>query len=321
MLLSTGLVISGNPVAAAEPTQAGLDFELPPTLSSPTLTSALRGSDLSPDVANSLTLSRLKVPPQAIAPPLSETDAHQPLPPPPAEPFTAALPPEIQAMFENGENSLVAIAVGSAEGTRTPEGDKTAAYYGHKDPGNGVWNLGSFSYQHGAASPEAADQQQLMQLKAQAQQLIQVAQTQGMTLSIQETLNGLDLANQSPAAAFSRGGYLDHLLEARQMGLPEVEAIVWARTRAFLDPDTRQWNAPGLGNTVEQISYDQERRMQAIAQTFARQALNSSWTQSRPSLESDKMLTLPTDAQALTNQVPPTQVVNQLLSLDLSPAP
>lgn len=71
-------------------------------------------------------------------------------------------------MFEGDEHSLVAIAIGSAEGTRTPEGNKTSAYYGHIDPGNGVWNLGSFSYQHGAASPEAADQQQLKQLQAQA---------------------------------------------------------------------------------------------------------------------------------------------------------
>ncbi len=181
----------------------------------------------------------------------------------------AHLPAMLQAAFAGGVDSLVAIAVGSAEGTRTPRGDYTAAYQGHTDPGNGAWNLGTFSYQHGAASPAEADRKQFQRLQRQAQQLQQIAANLGLELSLAEQLNGIDLANQSPRAALSRGGYLDRLLEARQQGLQGEEAILWARTRAFLDPDTQRWNAPGLGNTTESITRDQARRMVAVQRAIS----------------------------------------------------
>lgn len=183
-------------------------------------------------------------------------------------PEEAHLPTALAPLFAGGADSLVAIAVGSAEGTRTPTGEPTPAYKGHKDPGNGVWNLGSFSYQHGASSPQEADARQLARLQKQAMTMFQDAEQRGMALSLEEQLNAIDLANQSPAAALSRGGYLDRLQEARQMGLKGTEAISWARTRAYLDPDTRQWNAPGLGNTVESITADQERRMGMISRAM-----------------------------------------------------
>ena len=170
-------------------------------------------------------------------------------------------------LFEGDADSLVARAVGSAEGTRTPEGGYTAAYYGHSDPGNGVWNLGSFSYQHGARSPEEADKKQLKRLKTQAGDLKQQAEDKGLRLSLQEELNGIDLANQAPLAALDRG-YIDWLHQARQLNMPEDEAVLWARTRSFLDPDTGKWNAPGLGNQVYSISHDQARRQRAIAQAI-----------------------------------------------------
>jgi hypothetical protein len=177
----------------------------------------------------------------------------------------------LAAIFQGGVNSLVAIAVGHAEGTRTATGEKTRAYGGHTDPGNGVWNLGTFSYQHGAASPAEADTRQLQRLGQQATIIIQAAQQRDIRLSLEAQLNAIDLANQSPAAALSAGGYLDRLQEAYQMGLHDQDAILWARTRSYLDPDTRQWNAPGLGNTVEGITADQDRRMQAIARVLQTQ--------------------------------------------------
>ncbi len=172
-------------------------------------------------------------------------------------------------LFEGGTDSLVARAVGSAEGTRTPEGHKNPAYYGHVDPGNGVWNLGTFSYQHGAASPEEADDKQLRRLQTQTEKLRQIALHQGLQLSQEELLNGIDLANQAPLAALDRGGYIDWLREAHNLGMQGAEAIVWARTRSFIDPDTQRWNAPGLGNNVYSISHDQERRANAIARAIA----------------------------------------------------
>ncbi len=176
----------------------------------------------------------------------------------------------LHRLFAGGSESVVAIAVGSAEGTRMPDGAKTWAFAGHWDSGNGRWNLGTFSYQHGAASPEAADQAQLARLHHQAQDLRAIATTHGLTLTPEELLNGIDLANQSPEAALSAGGYIDRLVEARQQGLEGADAVLWARTYAYLDPSTQQWNAPGLGNTTQGIVADQQRRMGAIAQTLAR---------------------------------------------------
>ncbi|NJL88085.1 MAG: hypothetical protein HC886_22335 [Leptolyngbyaceae cyanobacterium SM1_1_3] len=167
-------------------------------------------------------------------------------------------------LFQGGTDSLVARAVGSAEGTRTPEGLRTSAFYGHVDPGNGVWNLGTFSYQHGAQSPEEADDKQLQRLQAQSEVIQQKATGYSIELTLAEKLNALDLANQSPRAALSRGGYMDWLAEARKLGMSGSDAILWARTRSFLDPDTQRWNAPGLGNNVSSISRDQERRMRRL---------------------------------------------------------
>ncbi|NJL20845.1 MAG: hypothetical protein HC895_08575 [Leptolyngbyaceae cyanobacterium SM1_3_5] len=172
-------------------------------------------------------------------------------------------------LFAGDSDSLMAKAIGSAEGTRTPTGGYTWAYRGHVDPGNQAWNLGSFSYQHGATSPQEADRKQIARLQTQAETLRQQADRYQMTLTLAETLNGLDLANQSPRAALSRGGYIDRLHQAHEMGLRDADAILWARTRAFLDPDTNRWNAPGLGNTVYSITADQDRRRRAIDRAIA----------------------------------------------------
>ncbi|MEO1620533.1 MAG: hypothetical protein AAFU53_05805 [Cyanobacteria bacterium J06632_3] len=171
-------------------------------------------------------------------------------------------------IFENGSDSLVARTVGSAEGTRQWSGERTKAYYGHVDPGNGVWNKGTFSYQHGAATPEEADKKQLARLQRQGLQLTEQARKLGLTLTLEEKLNGLDLANQAPLAALARGGYIERLAQARRLQMTGSEAILWARTHAYIDPDTRRWNAPGLGNNVNSISRDQERRMAAISGTM-----------------------------------------------------
>ncbi len=191
--------------------------------------------------------------------------APQPLPQSPAS------SPDLDHLFAGGSDSLVARAVGTAEGTRTPTGDHTPAYYGHIDPGNGVWNLGSFSYQHGATSPEEADRKQLARLRSQATQIQQQATTQGMTLSVEETLNGIDLANQAPLAALAEdgGNYIDRLQQAYHMGLRGDEAVLWARTYAYVDPETDRWDAPGLGNDPTRITNDQARRLQAITKAIA----------------------------------------------------
>jgi hypothetical protein len=135
------------------------------------------------------------------------------------------------------------------------------------DPGNHKWNLGSFSYQHGAKSPADADAKQLKRLYKQALDLQHQANQHQVTLSLAEELNGIDLANQAPLAALDRG-YIDWLVIARQQPMGEADRIIWARTRAFLDPDSGRWNAPGLGNTLNSIRWDQTRRQQAVQQAI-----------------------------------------------------
>ena len=172
------------------------------------------------------------------------------------------------ALFTGGSDSLVARTVGHAEGTRTADGSKTHAYYGHSDPGNGVWNLGSFSYQHGAKSPEDADEKQLQRLQRQADVIRQKAEAHRLSLSLEEELNAIDLANQSPLAALETPGYVEWLKKARDRGLIGSEAVLWARTQSYWDPQTNRWNAPGLGNTEGTISHDQNRRLTAIARAL-----------------------------------------------------
>jgi hypothetical protein len=204
--------------------------------------------------------------------PAEERSQVEPSPLPLESPAIATAPPRdtdsSQNLFRGGSDSLVARAVGTAEGTRTPEGDKTTAYYGHVDPGNRRWNLGSFSYQHGARSPEQADAAQLQRLQAQFAVIQAKADAQGLALSLPEQLNAIDLANQAPLAALAPEGYVDQLQRAKDQGLHGDEAVLQARTEAFWDPDRQQWDAPGLGNQADSIRQDQARRLDAIARTI-----------------------------------------------------
>ncbi len=184
-----------------------------------------------------------------------------------AQPKQPANP--LLSLFDGDSDSLVAWAVGSAEGTRTPNGTINPAYFGHTDPGNRVWNMGTFSYQHGASTPTEADQKQLARLKNQGDVLRQRALKHGLNLTLEETLNGLDLANQSPLASIGRVGYIERLVEAKANGYEGAEAILVARTRSYINPNTGRWNAPGLGNTEPSIRRDQKRRADAVAKAIA----------------------------------------------------
>ena len=204
------------------------------------------------------TIAQAAPPPAAIASPASNSGAS----------------PSLDSLFAGDSNSLVAKAVGSAEGTRTPDGDRNPAYYGHVDPGNKAWNLGSFSYQHGAASPEEADRKQLQRLQDQAAVLQATAIADGVNLTLEETLNGIDLANQAPKAALDRQGYIDWLAKAHAIGKTGEDAILWARAQSYFDPAMQRWNAPGLGNTEASITHDQARRMAAISQTLEQNGID-----------------------------------------------
>jgi hypothetical protein len=173
-------------------------------------------------------------------------------------------------LFRQNSRSLVAKAVGSAEGTRRPDGGTNQAYYGHVDPGNAVWNVGTFSYQHcGKCAPEEADRRQLNRLARQFERIQTYAQRQyGMRLNLEEQLNAIDLANQAPLAALASGGFVDRLQQAKANGMKGSDAILQARVYSYKNPVTNMWEAPGLGNTLARITHDQARRQEAIARAI-----------------------------------------------------
>ncbi|MEM6434511.1 MAG: M23 family metallopeptidase [Cyanobacteria bacterium P01_D01_bin.115] len=149
-------------------------------------------------------------------------------------------------------------AIGAAEGTKNDDCSPNHNYWGHIDPGNGVANLGAFSYQHGARSPEEADQKQLSRLR-NAEQEIQAQATGkfGRSLSKAALASALDLWNQAPLAGQD---FVRHLPTAD----PTPQQIIDARARSYIDPSTGALDAPGLGNDIGRVKADQERRTKEV---------------------------------------------------------
>ncbi len=205
-------------------------------------------------------------------------------------------------IFEGGSESLVARTVGAAEGTRTPDGGKTQNYYGHVDPGNGVWNRGTFSYQFGNVenlSPDESDRRQLAKIKRIYESvMLPKAEQHGVApLTVAEEINGIDLINQAPLAVTEEGGYIERLAQAKkEKGLTGDAAILEARIWAFWDGDKNSWDAPGLRayddiSKKESIRRDQERRMAMISkalESYERQHGNIA--RSRPVPKTDYLL-------------------------------
>ena len=169
------------------------------------------------------------------------------------EPFLTGKP----AMPSLSDRELVC-AIGAAEGTRDRDCSPNEYYNGHIDPGNGKENLGSFSYQHGADSPEDADRRQLARLRQAEKDLQAQAQSKfGKPLSKLAIGAALDLWNQSPQAGET---FVDNLLSSR----PTDEQIVKARSESYIDPLTGQLEAPGLNNNFAQVEADQARRTDEV---------------------------------------------------------
>ncbi|MGC1307824.1 MAG: peptidoglycan DD-metalloendopeptidase family protein [Phormidesmis sp.] len=155
-------------------------------------------------------------------------------------------------------------SIGAAEGTRNSDCQPNRYYNGHIDPGNGANNLGTFSYQHGAPSPEAADRRQLVRLR-EAEKRIQAQADQkfGRPLSKESLASALDLWNQSPEAG---NDFVRHLPSPA----PTMAEIIEARSRSYIDPQTGVLDAPGLGD-AEAVEVDQTRRTKAIDSQIERE--------------------------------------------------
>ena len=158
----------------------------------------------------------------------------------------------------------ITCAIGAAEGTRDLNCKPNQHYAGHTDPGNGAANIGTFSYQHGAKSPEEADKKQLQRIRAAEEELQAAAAAKwGKPLSVTALAAALDLFNQSPEAAVD---FVEHLPTAN----PTEAQIIEARSRSYVNPVTGRLDAPGLGNDAQQVEADQARRTGEVVESLQR---------------------------------------------------
>ena len=154
------------------------------------------------------------------------------------------------------------IAIGISEGTRTPSGGYTKAYYGHTDPGDGFANRGTVSGGRGMgnAGPQQVDRHWMGILTRKATTSAPILQRIGLRPGTQgwhrAMFNILDLTVQAPAAV---PDFVRKLSVANRQGLT-VEAIAKARADAFINPRTGRLEASGFGNSYSRLLADQRSR-------------------------------------------------------------
>ena len=200
--------------------------------------------------------------------------------------------PTVNQWFAD-RRSLGAVAIGHAEGNLSATGKIKSIYYGHRDPGNGVRNIGFCSLQKylwkdwdgdGEVSFPEADRRCLELLRTQvprtAQKLLDFGYSAAAHPEI--TLNCLDLYNQSRVAGRQCP---QRYRQARDRGLTGETAYTWARVESFRLLKGRrkgELSASGLfricRNSPQRrhlsawncIARDQRRRVRAIRRVLDR---------------------------------------------------
>ena len=131
------------------------------------------------------------------------------------------------------------VSIGIAEGTRTPNGGFTKAWYGHSDPGDSNYNRGTVSGGRGPTrgmTPEQVDNYYMNELTALSLGAAPVLQQYGLKPNAQiwhrAMFNYLDLHVQSPAAARD---FLRKIPEAIKAG-GQIEAFAKIRADSYRDP-------------------------------------------------------------------------------------
>lgn len=197
--------------------------------------------------------------------------------------FSATNKPELpQPLPETAElftdlQALGVVAIGYAEGNLTVTGDRTAAYWGHADPGNFRQNQGWCSDQgRGGGDPDLADRKCLERVQAQLPQITADFYHAGLDPAAEPEglLNAVDLYNQ--AAPWVSRQFPKKYALARKLGKTEEVALVWARVEAFRREG--RIDASGLIGICRRearpvtdwqcVAQDQRRRIQAIAQVL-----------------------------------------------------
>ncbi|MEO1208845.1 MAG: DUF2927 domain-containing protein [Cyanobacteria bacterium J06638_20] len=166
----------------------------------------------------------------------------------------------VGGILEGGTDSLAAIAIGNAEGTRNPDGSKTPLYQGHTDPGNSASNSGTFSWQAGGCStPEECDQRGLERLQGALNDLSGMQGGDRVAADPEALINYLDLMIQAPLAA-----------EAFPSLYARTGDILKARVESFRNPATGQFETTLTGDGINTLDGDQRRRMDAIKEVLVR---------------------------------------------------
>jgi hypothetical protein len=186
--------------------------------------------------------------------------------------------------FETGADDLsralsssgttLCVAIGHAEGTRTVNGGRTAAYYHHGDPANGRRNLGTFSFQQyqdqSVKTPEDADRVQLGRLRARIPMFEAACRRAGVDAR-DERLQAafFDLSNQCSPRIWNR--FLARLPQTLGGKPLTVKALTLARFDAMFD-DKGHFTAMGLKSPTRALA-DQTRRMNAIEAVISRKTV------------------------------------------------
>ena len=158
------------------------------------------------------------------------------------------------------------VAIGIAEGTRTPSGGFTKAYHGHRDRGSGAWNKGTVSSQN-APNAQGVDRQWMGKLTGLQMRVTPILRSLGVlpgTAGYNRLMfNILDSFVQSPLATTGAGGLLSRLGQVVRGGIT-IEAIAKARADSYINPATGRLDAGGFGNSYSRLLADQRSRAGAF---------------------------------------------------------
>ena len=157
-------------------------------------------------------------------------------------------------------NHELFVAIGISEGTRTPSGGFTQAYYGHTDPGDGNRNVGTVSGGRGRAkTPQAVDREYMKILTEVQYKVAPVLKGLGLqpgTAGYNRVMfNILDLEVQAPAAV---PDFIRKLGDVKAQGFT-IDAIAKARADSFFTP-AGNLDAPGFNNNYSLLLKDQRAR-------------------------------------------------------------
>lgn len=172
---------------------------------------------------------------------------------------SAATPVRRASIAISSQNHPFFVAIGIAEGTRTPSGGFTKYYYGHTDRGDGNWNRGTVSGGRNGGSPEQVDRKWMGTLTSVSATMAPVLQRLGLPPNSQGwnrvMFNILDLRVQAPLAM---DAFVSKLPQVVRQGLT-VEAIAKARADSYFN-SKGVLEASGFNNNYSRLFADQRSR-------------------------------------------------------------